>query len=154
MIFTASFRSFLLFSLFAPCANLRVKTRRARGGSLKQTTFECLKKFNGQHLSKAINFNRPDFRLPLTTLLLTCADTIPSFSRRRSVCDHELVDQGEIPRRSSPNRNSRSWFFTNFLMFHGKSLCLRTRKRAQSKKHESDFRWGHAKGKTSRRKNV
>lgn len=49
---------------------------------------------------------------------------MPSFSRLRSVCDHELVDHGVIPRRSSPNRNSRSWFLRNFLIFHGKSLCL------------------------------
>lgn len=55
---------------------------------------------------------------------LTCAATIPSFSRLKSVWLHDDVDQGVISFRFSPNRNSRSWFLRNFLMFHGKSLCL------------------------------
>lgn len=55
---------------------------------------------------------------------LTCAPTIPSLSRRKSVWLHTDVDQGAISFRFSPNLNSRNWFFKNFLMFHGKSLWL------------------------------
>lgn len=55
---------------------------------------------------------------------LTCAATIPSFNRRKSVWLQALVDHGVISRRSSPKRNSLSWFLRNFRMFHGRSLWL------------------------------
>jgi hypothetical protein len=60
---------------------------------------------------------------------LTCAATMPSRSLSKSVWDQELRDQGDISRRSSENRKFTSWFFRNFRMFQGRSLCLEKEER-------------------------
>ena len=59
----------------------------------------------------------------------TWAATMPSRSLSKSVWDHELRDHGDISRRSSANRKLTSWFFRNFLMFQGRSLCLKRREK-------------------------
>lgn len=55
----------------------------------------------------------------------TWAATIPSLSRLKSVCDQALCDHGATCRRSSLNSKLFIWFFKNFLIFQGKSLCLK-----------------------------
>jgi len=59
----------------------------------------------------------------------TWAATMPSRSLSKSVWDHELRDHGDISRRSSANRKLTSWFFRNFRMFQGRSLCLKRREK-------------------------